>query len=232
FSTYNWGSLSEIWGGGGPVWFDDPVASNGGQPLMGYEAFYFDNFFDGETANPLGDSGRLFYADNIAENYDAYAEYAAQVAGEWPGGASWVPLANRSGTTGYFLPGEINPVVETNHAAYFMVNFDSQFDNGWNLTGNVGLRYSDTKRDATGFLSFPPLNPDQFSSEEECAAELPEGETPTPFCGLPLDVREAARMYANGAIIPVSATLNDDHWLPSLNLKLEVSEGLQFRAAF
>src|SRR5690606_11731097 len=89
-----------------------------------------------------------------------------------------------------------------------------------------------TKRDATGFLSFPPLNPDQFSSEEECAAELPEGETPTPFCGLPLDVREAARMYANGAIIPVSATLNDDHWLPSLNLKLEVSEGLQFRAAF
>src|SRR5690606_35254457 len=129
FSTYNWGSLSEIWGGGGPVWFDDPVASNGGQPLMGYEAFYFDNFFDGETANPLGDSGRLFYADNIAENYGAYAEYAAQVAGVWPGGASWVPLADRIGTTGNFLPAEINPVIETNHAAYFMVNFDRQLDN-------------------------------------------------------------------------------------------------------
>ncbi|MCR6643913.1 MAG: hypothetical protein NVV62_05000 [Terricaulis sp.] len=25
FSQYNWGVLSEIWGGGGPVWFDDPV---------------------------------------------------------------------------------------------------------------------------------------------------------------------------------------------------------------
>jgi hypothetical protein len=28
FSTYNWGVLSEIWGGGGPVWFDDPVNGN------------------------------------------------------------------------------------------------------------------------------------------------------------------------------------------------------------
>ena len=227
FSTYNWGSLSEIWGGGGPVWFDDPIASNGGTPLLGYEAFYFDNFFDGDTGNPLGSNGRLFYADNIVDNYDAYAQYASQIAGEW-GGASWVPLAARPGTDGWFVPGEVNPVEETNNAVYLMVTFDNQFDNGWNLSGNLGVRYSDTKREASGFQSFQFTD---FSTEAECAV-VPPGEQPTPFCSLPFEVREDARAYANGAITPFAATLDDDHWLPSVNLKLEVAEGLQFRAAF
>ncbi|HEX6259712.1 MAG TPA: TonB-dependent receptor, partial [Woeseiaceae bacterium] len=227
FSTYNWGSLSEIWGGGGPVWFDDPIASNGGQPLLGYEAFHFENFFRGDTSNPLGTEGRLFYADSIVDNYDAYAQYASQIGGEW-GGASWVPLADRPGTTGWFVPGELNPVKETNNAVYLMTNFDTQFDNGWNLTGNIGVRYSDTKREASGFQTFQFQD---FSTEEECAV-VPPGEQPTPFCSLPLQVREDARAFANGAITPYKATLDDDHWLPSLNLKLEVAEGLQFRAAY
>jgi TonB-dependent receptor len=229
FSRYNWGSLSEIWGGGGPVWFDDPVASNGGQPLMGYEVFHFENFFDGETGNPLGGDGRLFYAENIVDNYEAYAQYASQVADEWPGTASWVPLANRPGTDGWFVPGEVNPVKETNNAVYLMANFDSQLDNGWNLSGNLGVRYTDTKREASGFQTF---NAQVFTSEAECTAPLPPGESPSPFCSLPADVRADARVYADGTISPFTSTLDYDYWLPSLNLKLEVAEGLQFRAAY
>lgn len=230
FSTYNWGSLSEIWGSGGPVWFDDPVddvpGGDGGTPLQGFEVFRFDNFFDGDTSNPAG-SGRLFYADNIAANYDAYVNYASQIAGEWAS-SSWVPLAARPGATGGFLPGEINPVNETNHAVYLMAEFGTELGNGWMLSGNVGVRYVDTKREASGFQTF---NFQEFSTEAECA-DVPPGESPTPFCSLPLDAREDARAYANGALTPFTATLDEDYWLPSINLKLEVSDGVQFRAAY
>lgn len=226
FSTYNWGSLSEIWGGGGPVWFDDPVASNGGEPLMGYEVFTFDNFFDGETSNPA-EAGRLYYAQNIAENYDEYAQYASQIVDEW-GQGSWLPLAERPGASGWYIPGEINPVVETNNAAYFMVEFDNQLDNGWALSGNLGLRYSETTREASGFQVF---NFQDLSTEAECA-DVPPGESPSPFCSLPFEVREDARAYANGAVTPFTAELDYDYWLPSMNLKLEVGDGVQFRAAY
>lgn len=231
FSTYNWGSLSEIWGSGGPVWFDDPVddvaGGTGGTAPQGFEAFQFENFFDGDTPNPLGGGGRLFYAENIAENYDAYAAYASQIATEW-GGASWVPLAARPGVTGTFLPGEINPVLETNNAAYFMVEFGNEMANGWTLSGNVGVRYTDTTREASGFQSF---NSQVLSTEAECA-NVPPGESASPFCSLPFEVREDARAYTNGALTPFTAELDYDYWLPSLNVKLEVADGLQFRAAY
>lgn len=226
FSTYNWGSLSEIWGGGGPVWFDDPAAPSN------LEVFRFDNFFDGETRNPLSE-GRLFYAGNTAEQYHEYVTYAAAIADLWRArGAtpSWMPLASRPGVVPGtpFLPGEINPVKETNNAAYFMVEFGKSLDNGWSLSGNVGLRYSDTKREASGFQSFQFQT---FTSDEECIPDEP-GQSVSAFCELPPDVRQQARDYANGAITPFTAELDYDFWLPSLNLKLEVGNGVQFRAAY
>ena len=220
FSTYNWGSLSEIWGSGGPVWFDEA-------PVQNFEPFFFDNFFDGDTPNPLNGSGRLYYAGSITGDYQAYADYSMAIANEWGDSASWLPLADRPGAIGPFLPGEINPVVEKNNAAYFMVRFDNDLDNGWNLSGNVGLRYSRTKREASGFQVF---NFQTFTTEEDCVPEM--GQEVSPFCGLPFDVRQAARNYANGAMSPFTAELEYEYWLPSINLKLEVTEGVQFRAAY
>lgn len=234
FSTYNWGALSEIWGNGGPVWFDDPVddvvGGTGGAPQQGYEPYFFDNFFDGETSNPLSGSGRLFYAGNGAENYDEYVAYAENVVGEWNplDGNAWFPLRKRPDVNGWFLPGEVNPVLEKNNAAYFMLEFDNQLDNGWRLGGNVGLRYSRTTREASGFQVFTEQG---FSTDEACL-EIPPGEEPTPFCSLPADVRQDARDYANGAMTPFTADLEYDYWLPSLNLKLQVADGVQFRFAY
>lgn len=232
FSTYNWGALSEIWGAGGPVWFDDGVAANGGQPAGGYEAFYFENFFDGDTGNPLGSEGRLFYADSPVDNYAGLVDYATGIVEQWDAnsGNRWFSLQNRPGVNGgWFLPGEINPVKETNNAAYFMVDFDRALDNGWTLSGNVGLRYTDTSREASGFQSF---NQQSFTSEAECLAPPDPGQEVTPFCSLPPDVREDARAYADGSLTPFTAKLDYDYWLPSINVKLEVAEGLQFRAAY
>ena len=67
FSTYNWGVLSEIWGGRGPVWLDDPVdgtpGGTGGAPTSGAAApFDFPGFMRGDAGDPQIGDPRLFYS--------------------------------------------------------------------------------------------------------------------------------------------------------------------------
>jgi TonB-dependent receptor len=233
FSTYNWGSLSEIWGGGGPVWFDDPVAQNGNRPMPFIETFNFNNFFGGKTPNPVGTDGRLFYSRNIAKSaadYATYAMYGKQIAAQW-GSASWRPLAERPnvvpGTP--FLRGEINPVLEKNKAAYVELNFDHPIGDEMGLSGNVGVRYSDNSRAATGYQQF---NPSTYGTEADCNPPvLPPGGL-SPFCQLPASVRAEARAFSNGALTPFDAKLKYHFWLPSLNVKLQLTDELQLRTAF
>jgi TonB-dependent receptor len=185
---------------------------------------------DGKTANPLGDQGRVYYAGDPTGNYADYVAYSKAMAAAWAS-SSWVPLAERPdalpGTP--FLPGEINPVREKNHAAYFTLKFGHELDNGWNLTGNVGLRYTQTNRKASGYESFAFQD---FTSEEECNAPLPPGEERSAFCSLPAEVRQQARDYSNGALVQSAYDLDYDYWLPSINLLLRTVEGLQFRASY
>lgn len=224
FSTYNWGSLSEIWGSGGPVWLDNPGVQGG------YDAFFFDNFMNGGTKNPLAGEGRLFYSGNPAEDYKTYVNYARTYASLWPS-SSWVPLAARPDATPGtpFTLGEVNPVIETNNAAYFMLEFDKSFANGWALSGNVGVRYTKTNRDASGYQSFA-FN--SYPTEADCAIPPDPGQQPTPWCSLPVSVRQEARAFSNGATTPFTANLDYDFWLPSINLKLLVADGVQFRFGY
>lgn len=244
FTTYNWGVLSEQWGDGGPVWLDelaDGVPQPGGVPgttgtsLAGFhQVFTFDNFMRGEVPIPTGDQPRLFYGQNIVENYEDYIAYGLLVGDEWRArnGANgcnqnWVPLAMRcnviSGTP--FLPQEINPMQEETQAAYLMARFDHEFTNGWRLTGNIGARYVKTDRAAQGFQAFPNQS---FPSEADCAA-VPAGQTPPPFCTLAPEVRADARDFANGAVVETTAETSFDYWLPSFNARLQVGNGWQFR---
>ncbi|WP_222931862.1 TonB-dependent receptor [Sphingomonas sabuli] len=240
FSTYNWGVLSEIWGGRGPVWMDDLVDGSpntpGGFPA-GQQAgpFDFPRFFRGDAGDPQNGDPRLFYSGDPAGDYEALAQYALLIGDEWRDRLvngcpqNWVPLAMRCGTVNGtpFLPGEINPVDERNKAAYVMARFGHEFDGGQKLSGNIGVRYSHTRRSSEGSQVFNLVT---FSTEADCNTPGPSG--PTPFCQLPANVRESARQFANGAIATDTVTVNYDYWLPAFNAKLEVGNGLQFRAAF
>lgn len=233
FSTYNWGSLSEIWGSGGPLWFDDPVPQNGNQPLAGFGQFSFNNFFDGRVPNPVGSDGRLFYTGDIADSYAdyaAYVQYAQQIAGNW-GSSSWVPLGGRNGVVAGtpFLPGEINPVLEKNNAAYFEMNFDRALQNDWRLSGNLGLRYSNTTRKASGFQQFASAT---YTSDADCAVVPPPPETVSAYCQLPQSVRDDAVAFSTFALTPFTESIDLKYWLPSMNLKLQLQDGWQLRAAF
>ncbi|SOB87412.1 TonB-dependent receptor [Sphingomonas guangdongensis] len=266
-STYNWGVLSEQWGNGGPVWLDEPTGGVGGdqqgnQSQEGtYRPYFWDNFFRGQAVNPAQGTGRLFYGGRPASNYQELINFSKRIRDEWlapdattgivptPTGGStgWVPLAERPGVIQgtYYLPGEVNPIEETNHAAYIMARFDTEFGNGMRFNGNVGVRYSDTRRTSTGFVQFPttdPLTPDANCVEtirqivNPAAGETPPAQ-PTIAAGCAFlysnpQLRANARAFANSASVANDVNTNYDYWLPAVNLRLEVGNGLQFRAAY
>ncbi|MEG3083024.1 TonB-dependent receptor [Sphingomonas sp. PB2P12] len=246
---YNWGVLSEIWGGGnnqdnaaaatgpgGPVWFDRPIDGNPVTRTAGelgpQQAFLYDNFFRGK-ANDASNGGRVFVPGSFLQDYGAATQAITQIAQEWrnftsnlSGANGWVPLAARAGAIAGtpFLPGEINPVSERNNAAYAMARFGNDLSNGWNLSGNIGVRYTKTRRVSSGFFAFP---------QQSFACTAPaSGQAVSRFCALPQNVRDSAAAFQNGGLIANDAKLTYDYFLPSFNVKLAVGGGLQFRAAF
>jgi len=251
YSAYNWGVLSEQWGNGGPVWLSDNVdgttGGNGGSAVLGgYNApYYFSNFFQGKAPNPLAGQGRLFYAPNSTADYAAYIAYANMVGREWqPGVANcptdtvvrnggWNALAARCGVVAGtpFLPSEINPIRETNKAAYIMARFDTQLG-GLHLTGNAGVRYTTTNRNSQGVQQYT-YGSVYLPTEDTCLAPPADASAVVQgFCAMPLATRNTVRAFQNGAIIPTPGKTKYSYWLPSVNLKLEVGGGLQFRAAY
>jgi TonB-dependent receptor len=257
FSQYNWGVLSEQWGNNGPVWLDDRVdgVPNGadgsnvplpgvGSPLSVSEPFFFNNFMGGQIPNPLGTGGRLFTNFNLIDNYAQYTDISRQINAEWQGGAinrsgdsggsGWVPLARRNGVIAGtpFLPGEINQQKERNDAAYIQLNYDHDFGGDVKLSGNIGLRYTRTKRISTGVQQFTSNG---IKDEAACLAEntaLLPGQLPFGFCALTVADRARGRTFANNAIVSTVVPLTLEYWLPSFNAKLEVGGGVQFRAAY
>ncbi|WP_380780629.1 TonB-dependent receptor [Sphingomonas sp. R86520] len=246
-TAYNWGVLSEIWGGGtnaagasvgagGPVWFDRPIDGNPATRTTGetgpQQAFLYENFFRGQANDP-SNGGRVFYPGSALQDYGTAVQQISQIAHEWrdftsnnSGADGWVPLAQRAGVIAGtpFRPGEVNPVSERNNAAYVSVRFGNDLSNGWNLSGNVGVRYTKTRRISSGFFSFP-------NQSFNCVPPA-NGAAISRFCSLPLATQQAAVAFQNGALIPNDARLTYDYFLPSFNAKLAVGGGLQFRAAF
>lgn len=242
FSTYNWGVVTEQWGGNGPVWLSDPVDGipnpngspvGGGAPVSGqFATFNFDNFMRGQVPVPTGAQPRLFYAGNAVSNYAQFAALATLINKEW-GSNGWTPLAARTGDVAGtpFLPGEINPVDERNEAAYVMVKYGHQLDNGVNLSGNFGLRYVQIHRATQGFQAFPLTN---FTSEADCATQIAANAANpaiaiSTFCALPTATRNNARAFNNGATVASSTSTNLSYVLPSFNLKVDLGEGKLLR---
>jgi TonB-dependent receptor len=248
FSQYNWGVLSEQWGNNGPVWLDENVdgdpATNGGAPLAISDAYFFQNFLGGQAPNPIGNDGRRFVNFNLAENYAQYANLGRLINAEWQGGpidrtgtsggSGWVPLAKRTGVIAGtpFLPGEINQQQEKNDAAYVQLNYDHQFSDSVKLSGNIGVRYTRTKRISTGVQQFSSAG---IRDAATCAAEAAAATPANPlqgYCALTPADQAAGRAFANDAINTTVVPLSLDYWLPSFNAKLEVGGGVQFRAAY
>jgi TonB-dependent receptor len=241
FSTYNWGVLSEQWGGGaangnGPVWLNSPIPSNGNQPLSTTELFSFPNFFGGAVPSPAG-VGRLFYSVNTVAYPSSYAADAKAIGATWGPGSTWVPLAERGGVVAGtpFLPGEINKATERNKAAYVMLNFDRPLGSDARFSGNVGVRFSRTERTSFGGAFVSATTNNFLARQATCSVPVPVGQSRDAFCLLGADVQAALIASNSGgaaAYVPSVAKLEYDFWLPSVNLKLDLGNGIQFRGAY
>jgi len=217
----NWGALSETWTDGGPV-------AVGTAPAGQVSLFNYTDFYRNKSTQP---PATLYISDDVLRNHDALTQLLRGVAAVGRGG--YVPLEDRTGLVDdYFRSNEYYRNTETTMSAYGRADFGvDDFGNGMSLTGNIGLRFVRTKNESFGALTFPTnaqilgvaTNPVTFCANASNVNNA--------FCRLTSAQQTAALGFANGASFPDVAKQKFNHWLPSLNLKLQATDTLLFRFA-
>lgn len=153
-----------------------------------------------------------------------------------------------------FCPPEITPIEESTAAAYARVDFGRDFSSGATLSGNIGVRYVRTNVRSEGLLGFispdyvdavsltDPNDPNSFNRggdgdgvaevsdiENRCANVL--GTDAPGYCFLSPERQAEFVAGLTGDIFTDFADETYDHWLPSLNVKFDLGNGLLFRGA-
>ena len=225
----NWGVLSAPWSGFTPATY----VSNPTGDVSTYANEYnpFRDFQRGEASTPVPDGAALYFGGNdmLGEYFDGTTEQQANAIhalnpfSDW--GLSWRPVSARDGLIDGtpFLPGETNDVREVTEAAYVRVDFG--FDTEMPIEGNIGVRYVQTTIETGGRIQFPQEPPDPTLCDSP-----PPGGAPG-FCFLSPE-REAEFLAAfTGERIQDNADIDFDHWLPSFNVKIGVTDNFLVRAA-
>lgn len=241
YTTYNWGVLSEVWSGQRPVSLDQ----QGGDQT---QFVRFDNFFRGQVP---GAPGGYYYSGDLIDGYDQAAEFLTGINRTWhdvngAGGANdWERAADRvdaiAGT--HYLPSEIQEVSQRDLNAYAMVNFETPDNGGLRLAGNAGARLVRTNIESFGTTRVPTVNDlgIQNSFDVRCPIRdnipgappgIPAGR-PGGVCNLGPEAYAQLQQWAGttAALIPDLAENDYTYVLPSLNLRLGVTDDLLFRFA-
>lgn len=245
----NWGSLSANWAyPSGAV----SLAQSGS-----YGPLQFDNFLRGAVTQP---PQSLYLNKDLLTDDGRLMQYLRDVVAQSGGAGSYVPLQDRTNVNGgplangYFRDNEIYRNSEETFAAYARLDFGSDgiFGGDTKLSGNVGLRWVRTKDAAEGGVTFPRpeqvFQPDTAGVNDDgtprparwstipqyCTyvAANPAQFNPTPaLCTIPLQDALNAYAFANGASISDTAEQQFDHWLPTLNVRVDLSPKFLMRFA-
>src|SRR5690606_16376424 len=146
---------------------------------------------------------------------------------EWNGSA----CVKRGDLNGLFLDGEINSTTETNTAAYIRFDFETEIA-GMPANGNIGARYVRVSNETEGFTTYPNINrsselPANWDPQNVNRADYDlfdvneENEylaSPSNF--LTSDIYQ----FANNIYVPNKAKRTVDDVLPSVNLKIDVTD--------
>lgn len=218
---------------------------------------FADGFQRGNAPAPLPDASFFFGGDDFLGEYLAgvSADQArtlntfSQTPNPFFGvnGRTFTdPVTREVIQCGPFCPNEIDDVREETKAAYARLDYGTDFDNGWKLSGNVGLRFVQTTVSAGGLLGLP--NAQQFDSvlaggngdglaqlsevNRACAnaANLPVDQRPA-YCSLsPARLAQFAAAHTT-EILDDTRDETFENWLPSFNALLDTGDGLLFRLA-
>lgn len=216
----------------------------------------FGNGFQrGNGPSPLSGAGGFFFGgDDFLGEYlsGASAEQARQINAFSQTPNPFFGVRNRTfnnAVTGEVSPcdpfctPEVSAVAETTKAAYARVDYGKDFDNGWKLKGNFGLRYVETEVLAAGLIGFPNGaffdnvgaggNGDgvvQVSEVQQSCALAPPGNVPG-YCRLSAPRLAEFAAAHTGEILVDDRKVVFDNWLPSFNALVDTGGGLLFRAA-
>lgn len=242
----NWGSLSATWTDQGPVFVGStPDAARTYSP---------NDFFRGQVSVPAG----LYLTDDVVKDHDALMNLLRGVR-DPRNGFSYTPIEDRGGAVvdgrttrnpdlinGYFFNNEIYDNSEETIAGYVRADFGIQdFGNGMRLSGNVGLRYIHTKDISAGAVNFPnstQVLPSGYADFAAYCAEqagprddgtIPDTSQIPALCraGVSAAQQNAALAFANGASVAQNAVNEFDNWLPSLNVRFDLTPKVLLRFA-
>lgn len=251
-SEYNWGRLGPIWDNAKRGWLDlDPT----GEAFTGNSTQLLDwsDFYRGGVVDIQGAGNKVIHpSDELTKqyrNWGMYFEDMYEVANASTCNDEWRPADQRTewnGTAcvkrndlnGLFLDSEINTTTESNAAAYIRFDFETELA-GLPASGNIGVRYVRVTNETKGFTSYPqivksdklPANWDP-KNVNQADYDLFDPTKKNDFLGSESNFY-ASDVYgfANGVYTQNSAKRTVDDVLPSVNLKVDVTEDQILRFA-
>ncbi|MCR9078324.1 MAG: TonB-dependent receptor [Hyphomonadaceae bacterium] len=212
----NWAGIAPPWGGGYLPYSNRADAD-------AFEVFDFSNFQRGGVF--IGDAGVVFPSRAQMQDYQAFVDSIANepLIGSFTNGdgnlqiGDWVPL-RQNGVVDYFERGTLGTVTEETTNLYAMLKFGNEFDNGMSLEGNFGARYVKTDITGAGNLSY---NEYAVLDDGDPSNDASNPRTYLPETAALLDQPNES----------ISADRSYEYWLPSLNVKWNLTDEMLIRFA-
>jgi TonB-dependent receptor len=260
----NWGNLGDTWTGRGGNWncADYQAFGCGGAYVRDFPNSanirnpFGDNFQRGEAPVPLGNGSAFFFGgdDTVQDYLRGLIRTQAQAITDYtltPN--AWFPISvrTRNAPGGVWLPEEISDVNEITKSLYGRMDFGHEFNNGFKLTGNFGMRYIHTTVQSAGLIGTPdPVffdginivnniniggNGDGVVSVAEldraCTNSVNQNQPTPAYCGLSASRKLLFAAAHSNETIDDSADITYQNVLPSFNAKLDIGKGMLFRLA-
>ena len=250
WGSYNWANISNTWCQNGSYYNIDNH-TGGAIPAGGDcngNSTSWNGYPDGLYVNRTFDSG-FYGGGRVTPNDFVFADINAlknrdTIAGLSRGNlgvGNWNPICSGQGNRadevdGCYRQAEILNISEVTDAAYLMLKFGGSDEATWGsvkVSGNIGVRYVKTQVESKGALVYPTIS----LGQRVCTTAPPPapGQPPSVIpvtigCFITDDMLAFASGGAQVATSLGSTAEQDvNTWLPSFNLKLDLTDSLVFR---
>ncbi|MGJ8680027.1 TonB-dependent receptor [Paraglaciecola sp.] len=205
----NWQQVAPAWGGSARYGAFDTVA---------HELVDFSNFQRGGVV--LGDETSFVYAhSDFLRDPDSYYDFLASEPDL--AGAGYSPFSNDRRDANYnekYTDAQTSDLDETITNFYVRLDISHALDNDMYLDGNIGVRYVKHQIDSVGSYQYSPFGEDEQTNPVEIE----------PFDNVRDFLPETAAFFDQAPLDRV-VSIDDDYYLPSLNLKLELNDEMLIR---
>ena len=237
WSIYNWNSITQPWNSSPSIdscYSVNATYSSGGvncYPKV-YETVNFgQNLLGGGLINQ---QQFVFTQMSAIKDREGFAKAMNATA---LGFAGWTPLCMRAGDINgsCYLHQEANSVSEKTSSGYAMLKFGGNDKTlfGKTVSGNVGLRYVQTLDASTGFITYPTTS---WLNALTCVVGGPNPQPTDRQLGCLIGTPGATNLnaavaYSGAAGKAITTDQTHINWLPSFNVKFNLSDTWVLRFA-